>query len=76
MGTRKPCLFRHVPTLPVDRDKNFRPDPIIQRSQLWLPWMSRHMHMRLLFRDGQNVALSQLVHDDANGNFVARYLFR
>ena len=30
------------------------------------------MDMCLLFRNRQNVALGQLVHDDANGNFIAR----
>ena len=58
----------------MDRDEDFRPNPIIKRRKFRLPRVTRNMHMRLLFRHCQDIAFCKLVHDCANGDFITRYL--
>ena len=76
MCQRKPRLFCHMPALAMDGNKDFWPNPIIERGKFRLPRMAGHMHMRLLFGNGQDVTFGKLVHDHANSDFITRYLLR
>jgi predicted nicotinamide N-methyase len=64
-------LFCHVATLTMDRQQDFWPQPPIDLRKFRATRMAGHMHMALLFRDHEDVAPGELVHDLANGNLIA-----
>ena len=72
----KARLLGHMAALAMDRHQHLGSDPVIQCSQFGLAGVAGHMNMRLLLGNGQDVAFRQLVHDDANGDFIAGNLFR
>ena len=57
--------------LAVDRDDDFRPDPVVHHLQFRAAGVTGDVNMRLLLGDDQRAEVRQLVHDPPDRDFVA-----